>query len=364
MVPAALLAACLALTGDTSHETATATAPPTPTSTLTPPTPPAAASDLESLLDRSHDAVTRELADAIGWFDDFFADDERREFERNDSALLLRQELRVEDAPRLAPRTDLRLDLRLPQLGERFRRWHVVVYAQTVANGVAQDLASLVPFRGGAAGPALADPGDPSQGSAELRLDLVRALLAHVDVGGGVHIDLPPGGYVRMRLRSTFGLAPRTLGRVTASAFYDSAQRLGTATHGAVEHRLGAATLLRLDGVASVTGVSRGWEWGGQASALRALDARYAVGASAGLLGHGGGGATIDTYRVATRLRAQAWRDWFYVEVEPEVAWPLDALTLARHRVFAVTFRLDVQFGASAARPPDVAPVQGARDTP
>ena len=297
----------------------------------------------ETWFDRSHSAVSNGIVEAIGWFDHFFADRDHLEYERNGSTLLLRQELRLEDTPRIAPAFDVRIDLRLPQLGSRFERWHVVVYAQHVAEDVANRIASL---GGGGAGPALAQTGDPGQSAAELRYDLASALLARVDVGGGVHIQIPPGGYLRTRLRSSFAVAPRWIAHLAQSGFYDSFQRFGTSSHAELEHHLAEGTLLRWDGVAFVTQVSRGWEWGSEVSALHALGPSHALALTAGFVGHGRGGPVVDRYRVSSRLRAGIFRRWLFVELEPEVAWPLDAITLVRQRVLALSFRVDVLFGS------------------
>jgi hypothetical protein len=295
-------------------------------------------------LDRSHAAISHGLVDAVSWFDHFFGDGEHHEFEGNGSAVLVRQELRLEGGPRATPRVDARLDLRMPQLGERFERLHVVVYAESVARDVANGIVSL---RDGLAGPARGEAGsDAAGGAAELRFDLVHALFSQADVGAGVHLDLPPGGYVRARLRSAFGVAPRTVARFTEMAFLDTIQRLGVTGHGQLEHQLAPLTLLRADAVAGVAQTSRGWEWGSELSALHALTPTTALGASAGFSGHGQGGAAIDTWRIATKARAQAFRSWVFVEVEPEVAWPRDPLSGARSRVVAVSLRLDVQFSA------------------
>jgi hypothetical protein len=343
--------------GETSTPTATSTEIPTPTPTPTPtetPTSTSTATEIpphkaaprsedDTWLDHSRGAVARRLVQAISWFDHFFGDREHDDFEHNASSLLLRQELRVESGPRALPRVDARLDLRMPQLGERFERLHFVLYAQTVARDVAD---AVLTVRDGLAGAPRGDVADAAGGAAELRFDLVRAFFAHADLGGGVHVQLPPGAYVRARLRSTFAVAPRTVARFTELAFLDTIQRLGASAHGQLEHQLDAATLLRADAVASVAQTSRGWEWGGELSGLRALTSTTALGLSAGFAGHGQGGPIVDTWRLATRLRAEAFRRWLYVEAEPEVAWPIDAVTRARRRVFAFTVRLDVQFSA------------------
>ncbi|MFL5270541.1 MAG: hypothetical protein ACJ79E_00515 [Anaeromyxobacteraceae bacterium] len=291
------------------------------------------------------------LVGAISWFDHFFADGEYHEFEHNASSLLMRQELRMESGPRAVPRVYARLDLHLPQLGERFQHLHVVVYAQSFARDVADAVLSV---RDRLAGPPRNDVAEGAGGAAELRLDLLHAFFAHADVGGGLRLELPPGAYVRARLRSTLRVAPRTAARFTELAFLDTIQRLGASAHGQLEHQLDAATLLRADAVASVAQTSRGWEWGGELSGLRALTSTTALGLSAGFSGHGQGGPVVDTWRLATRLRAEAFRRWVYVEAEPELAWPLDLLTRSRRRVLAVTVRLDVQFSADPEpRAPD-----------
>jgi len=313
--------------------TSTSTANPNPTPTATVPDPDAS----PSFLDRSHAMLEHGIFDRVAWFDRMFADDGNVDFGRNDSALRWQNEVRLDDDHGVAYRSGVRIDLRLPQVESWFRRWRIIVYAENLANQatlLAEDPSN----------PALSSGTGPGRAAAELRYDVFRAVLAHVDLGGGIRMEFPPGAFVRSRFRSTLRLSPITLGRVTTAGFFDTQQRLGNANQLEVEQQLGRTWLLRWNNVATITQVSRGWEWGTEAALMNALSATRALSLSGGLVGFTEPRAAVKQYRVALRVRRDAWRRWVFVEAEPDISWIRDDLLGTRRRVLGLTFRLEVHF--------------------
>jgi hypothetical protein len=63
-------------------------------------------------------------------------------------------------------------------------------------------------------------------------------------------------------------------------------------------------------------------------------------------------GAVVERWRVATRLRRDAFRRWIFLELEPEGTWtrPVGG---GRKRVLGLTFRVEVQFDAAVHARPD-----------
>jgi hypothetical protein len=73
-------------------------------------------------------------------------------------------------------------------------------------------------------------------------------------------------------------------------------------------------------------------------------------------LGAGASGITrpapdVILYRVFARVRRDVWRRWLFLELEPEVAWPLQP-DGARPRRLALTLRVEVRFDGRPAPPP------------
>jgi len=259
------------------------------------------------------------------------------DFGRNDSALRWQNEVRLADDRGVAYRSGVRIDLRLPQVESWFRRWRIIVYAENLANQatlLAEDPSN----------PALTSATGPGHAAAELRYDVFRAVLAHVDLGGGIKMEFPPGAFVRSRFRSTLRLTPITLGRVTTTGFFDTQQRLGNANQLELEQQLGPTWLLRWNNVATITQVSRGWEWGTETALMKALSPTRALSLSGGLVGFTEPGAVVKQYRVALRVRTDAWRRWVFVEAEPDISWIRDDLLATRRRVLGLTFRLEIHF--------------------
>ncbi len=298
-------------------------------------------------LDRSHAYVSRQLVESVAWFDGLFADDRNADFQRRGSAVRWQNELRFESGGLVRARTGFRLDLKIPELEGWFQRLRLIVYAQNLGND-----ALLVPED--PSNPAVSGDATQGQAAAELRYDVLRLLASYVDVGAGVRAELPPGVFLRARYRSTLPLGLGALARFTASGFYDSTLRLGSAGEATAERPFGRRFLLRWSNVASISEsrYARGFEWGSEAAALWALTPYRGWGLSASAAGVTRARPAVNAYRLALRFRRDLWRRWLFVELEPDLTWRRDEVTDARRRIPGITLRAEVHFDAAAAPAP------------
>jgi hypothetical protein len=202
--------------------------------------------------------------------------------------------------------------------------------------------------------PDAPEPGDTTgSANAGLRFAIWRSLVSAGDVSAGVLVQLPPGVFTRLRLRWAFPVGSWFLTRAATSGFWRTDTRFGTSADLVLERSLSAHALLRLVNQALLTQRSRGVEYSSEIDALVALDQKTAGAVLAGYRSATGAPSPLDRYRVATRLRRQFYREWLFVEVEPEVYWPW-ILSGPRPTEVAVTVRLDVQFSGErrSAEPP------------
>ncbi|WP_242344977.1 hypothetical protein [Anaeromyxobacter terrae] len=296
-------------------------------------------SDEENWLDASHAFIAERMLAPVIVFDRFFSDETELEAERSRSFVRWRNEVLFRRGRAPSYSIGLRADLRLPGMSRVLDRFRFVVEGQT-----RDALSALVPTDG-------EEPTDTiGSGGAELRVRVWEGLLAHGDLGAGFLLQLPPGGFVRARLRWAIPVGPLFLTRIAASGFWRTDTHLGTSLDAHVERGIRRYALLRLSGFGQLTQRSRGVEWSSELAALRAFTPTVAAAIGVGLEGATRSQTSVDRYRTFTRFRTDVYRRWLFVEVEPEVAWPWTP-ERGRETEFAVTLRLEVQFRGWDAPP-------------
>lgn len=308
----------------------------------------------DNWLDATHAFVAEQLFAPVLVFDRFFSDETALDAERTRSFLRWRNELRLEQGRVPTYTTALRADLRLPGFNRLLRRLRLVVEGQT------RDAFTTM------FGEDAEEPEPVGSGGAELRLRFWEGLIAHGDLGAGVLLQLPPGGFARARLRWAIPVGDLFLTRLATTGFWRTDTHFGTSVDAHFERGIKRAALLRLSGSAQLTELSPGVEWSTELMVLRAFTRTVF-----GSVGVGMNGATdfrpeIERYRVATRLRTDVYRRWLFVEAEPEVFWPWTP-EARREPQYAVTFRVELQFrgwdaGSSPKKPP--AAEHGGSDEP
>jgi hypothetical protein len=293
-------------------------------------------------VDRTHSRVERDLFDAVVWFDRFFGDERMEVTERPESFLRWTNSIRWDEEERFTPRSTVRASLRLPRLK---KRWRLAISGETRG-----DPNTVNPE----------DPGNPGldpdsrirTGSTELIYDILRSSRSTLDAGIGVRVKIPPDAFVRTRFQHVRPIAPATLGRFTAIAFWSARDGLGESNQVDLERSLAPPTLLRWSNSLTITEESNGWTWGTELSLLHKLSPK-----SAATLGGGVSGSTrpawaAQNYRVFTRFRRNVFRKWLFIEVEPDLHWPRKE-DGSRKPVWGATLRAEIQFTGAGPNPQD-----------
>jgi hypothetical protein len=296
-----------------------------------PPEPPETGK--ETWIDVGHAFIEQRLFAPVLRLDRFFSDERELEAERARSFVRFRNNLRVRDDGSPTYSLDVSANLRFPGLNRSLERLRVVIAAQSeeAVNAVLPD------------GPAAALRGSVGRADAGLRYGAWEGLYSSVDLGAGLILQLPPGVLGRVRYRASVPVRRIMLLRLASSVFWRTDTRFGTSLDLAAERPLGRASLVRLGASSQLTERSRGIEWSSELGFLRTLTRRSAIALSAGLQGAERAPVLVDRYRILTRYRRDLFRQWIYVELEPEVAWPW-SIDRGRFRELALTFRLEVQF--------------------
>ena len=292
-------------------------------------------------VDRTHSLVERDLFETVVWFDRFFGDERVAVTERPESFLRWTNALRWDEEERFSFRSTVRASLRLPRLKDR---WHLVLSGETRGdpNALTQE-----------------DPGNPGldvgsrvrTGSTELVYDILRTPRSTLDVGAGVRVKIPPDAFVRTRFQHARPVGLSTLGRFTATAYWDARDGFGESNQVDLERWLAPPTLLRWSNSITITETSRWWTWGTELSLLHKISPKSAITFAGGASGTTHPSWVATNYRILARYRRNVWRKWLFLEGEPDIHWPKKE-DGSRKPVWGATLRAEILFTGAGPNPP------------
>jgi len=291
-------------------------------------------------VDRSHTWVERGLFDTAVWFDRFFGDERMVVIERPEAYLRWKTELRWDEEEDYSFRSSVRASLALPRLK---KRWRLVFTSESKG-----DPNAVIPE----------DPGNPGlnpastvrTSSTELIYDVFRTTHSVLDAGVGVQLKIPPNAFVRTRYQYVRPLALDTLGRLTVTAYWDAQKGFGESNQVDVERWLAPPTLLRWSNSFTIEENDYGWAWGTELSLLHKLSPISAITFSGGASGSTHPAWIAQNYRVLARYRRNVWRNWLFLEGEPEIHWPRmeDG---SRKPLWSATLRAEIVFAGTVLNP-------------
>ena len=294
-------------------------------------------------VDRTHSWVERGLFDTVVWFDRFFGDDRVVIAVWPESYLRWKSEFRWDQEEHFAFRSTVRASLRLPRLKDR---WHLIFSSESRG-----DPNAIIPE----------DPGNPGldigsqgrTGSTELVYDIFRTPHSILDAGGGVQLKIPPNAFVRTRYQHARPVGFNTLGRFTATAYWDAQDGPGESNQLDFERWLAPPTLLRWSNSFTIEEKNKdsGWGWGTELSLLHKLSPKSAITFSGGASGSTRPAWIAQNYQILARYRRNVWRKWLFLEGEPEIQWPRQE-DGSRKPVWGATLRVEILFIGAEPNPP------------
>jgi hypothetical protein len=293
-------------------------------------------------VDRTHSRVERDLFETVVWFDHFFGDERMEVTEPPESFLRWMSDLRWDEEEHFSARSTIRASLRLPRLK---KRWKLAVSGETRG-----DPNALTPE----------DPGNPGvdvssrvrTGSTELVYEILRTTRSSLDMGAGVRVKISPDAFVRTRFQHARLVAYHTLGRLTATAFWDARDGFGESNQVDFERWLALPTLLRWSNSFNISEVTNGWTWGTELSLLHKISPKSAITFAAGASGSTRPAWIAQNYRVLARYRRNVFRKWLFLEGEPDIHWPRKE-DGSRKPVWGATLRVEILFTGVGPKPQD-----------
>ena len=294
-----------------------------------------------SWVDRTHSRVERDLFNTVVWFDRFFGDERMVVTERPVSLLRWKSELRWDEEEHYSFRSTVRASLRLPRLKDR---WHLVFSTENRG-----DPNAILPEDPGNPGLDIGSHGRIS--STELVYDIFRTQRSILDVGAGVRVKIPPDAFVRTRFQHARPVGFNTLGRFTATAYWDALDGFGESNQVDLERWLAPPTLLRWSNSFEIKEKTNGWTWGTELSLLHKLSPKSAITFAGGVSGSTRPAWIAQNYRVLARYRRNVWRKWLFLEGEPDIHWPRKE-DGSRKPVWGATLRVEILFTGAETDPP------------
>jgi hypothetical protein len=335
---AAALLLCLATGGSLAASPPSGSAPAASDNAADPVAPAADA----GWVDRTHSRVERDLFKTVVWFDRFFGDERVKVAEQPESLLRWMNSFRWDEEEHFTFRSTLRAALRLPRLNNR---WHLVFSGETRGDPIA-----VTPEDPG--NPGL-DPGSRVRtGSTELVYDILRTPRSTLDVGAGVRVRISPDAFVRTRFQHARPVAVSTLGRFTATGYWNARDGFGESNQVDLERWLAPPTLLRWSNSLTISELSNGWTWGTELSLLHKLSPKSAITFAGGVSGSTRPAWIAQNYRVLARYRRNVYREWLFLEGEPDIQWPRKE-DGSRKPVWGGTLRVEILFTGAGPNPQD-----------
>jgi hypothetical protein len=291
-----------------------------------------------SWVDQAHSGIERGLFATVVWFDRFFGDERVVLAERPESILRWKSELRWDEEEDYSFRSSVRASLRLPRLKDR---WRLVFTSESRG-----DPNAIIPE----------DPGNPGldprsqvrTSSTSLIYDIFRTPRSVLDAGVGVKVTIPPNAFVRTRYQHARPVGFSTLGRFTATAYWDARDGFGESNQLDFERWLALPTLLQWSNSFTIEEKNKdnGWAWGTQLSLLQKFSLKSAITFAAGVSGSTLPAWIAQDYRVSVRYRRNVWRKWLFLEAEPDIHWPRKE-DGSRKPVWGATLRAEVVFAGT-----------------
>lgn len=288
---------------------------------------------LMGFVDAYHLYLEDKLRGPTLWFDNFFGDPRIDEDDQPSSFVRLRTAARFTEGEGFKFPIRIRANVVLPRVNRRFR---LIVF------GGNRD-EELEPHPNDAISSSLQTEEEEDRTKMGLRYLLYKSLRDRFHFGGGLTVGWPMEAYVRMRYTRLMHLGKHNVVRFSETGFWNTLHGSGETSRLDLERMLPASITGRLSFFASYLEDDSGLQWGVETSFFRQLTPKSAISLDLGTYG-----VTrpdlITNYRVASRYRRNFLRPWLFVELEPEITFPLAADNEKRQAVGAFTLALESQF--------------------
>jgi hypothetical protein len=261
--------------------------------------------------------------------------------ERPEAYLRWKTELRWDEVERTSFRSSVRASLRLPRMK---KRWRLVFTSESQG-----DPNAVIPEDPG--NPGLDPASQVRTSSTALIYDIFRTPRSVLDAGAGVRVKIPPNAFVRTRFQHARLVAVNILGRLTVTAYWDAQDGPGESNQIDLERWFDPLSLLRWSNSFTIEEQNKadGWAWGTDLSLLHTFSPKSAITFSGGASGSTKPAWIAQDYRVLVRYRRNVWREWLFLEGEPDIHWPRQE-DGSRKPVWGATLRAEILFSGAGLK--------------
>ncbi|MFT5578174.1 MAG: hypothetical protein ACI9WS_000927 [Paraglaciecola psychrophila] len=184
---------------------------------------------------------------------------------------------------------------------------------------------------------------DKSSGEAAVGLAVEQALLDNwkLSLGGGVRLRSSLDPYARLRLTRRGQWAEHWSSRIRETFFYYDSKSWGLETELDLYRKLDNDRLLHFSLGGQYLDSDNNWEWVHGISLNRRLDRNNAIEYQVGVSANSNPSAQVSNYWLRGKWQHRLYRNWLYLSVVPEVAFPRDQRFSASYQL---TAELEIYF--------------------
>ena len=284
----------------------------------------------ESWLDRTHSYLSRKLCEPAAWFDGFFGSQRAYEETPIGSFFRIRNSMVWDESEDFGHEIRLSANVSLPRLSDRVRL--LISRDESIEGDGAFD--------------SDIDRGDDEE-QTRLGLRLLLSETGKTQFDADATVKVNSGGLnprARGRFRHVQELTETTLARWTQTVFWERDDGFGTSSRADWEWLPNSLALVRLTGRGTVSEASDGIDWRTGLVGFRQLDRKTAIRSELGAFGFTSPEFEAEEIFVNFRFRRAVLRDWLFLELQPEHAWPVDRLTGKRRADWRLIFTVEIQF--------------------
>jgi hypothetical protein len=170
----------------------------------------------------------------------------------------------------------------------------------------------------------------------------------HLSVGGRLYS--PFEYYYRIRFRRVIHIGSDHIVAFNESGYWHSINGYGTTVTLDYDRALSETLTgrLSLSGIHAEINKETAWGivWAVTTSLFKKFSAKTAASLDLSAFGETRPNTKVTNYRVGGRMRKNVLRPWLFLEISPEVTFPLDVLTGERDAIGAIRLMLEIQIAA------------------
>src|SRR3972149_51655 len=281
----------------------------------------------DTWLDRVHALVQDKTCEPAVWFDNFFGTDHVLLDLRPGTFIILRNSARLTEGFEVAYVTDFYLTLDLPKWERLLRKARLYI-----ESGSDADKYTFQP--GHPVQPGIDRETGVSQPVVGVRVDPYIRPQALVSIDSGIKINMHPDAFIRMRYQYSKAFGEVYLIRFSEIAMWRAVEHFSNTLQLDLERNINTFTLVRWGNSINYIDDTPGVKWKTGISYFTLLTRKSAISFDTSMWGVNDPEWTIEDYRIGSLYRLNFYRTWLFLEIEPEVTWPVNEKSGHRNATF------------------------------